>query len=584
MAEPHDTRTAAIAIGVMVASSSSPTDLLGTVTSQAGALCTVTKTDGYTFRVLVDKLVPYQLQDGAPAGSTTQHDPAAEAQAHAMADLEEGCSVTAGSLDTEKFYGTVAQHVTDTEAEEHMREIVRSRPGDYLVDTQVSHAEIGALCSLVMASYPSPISEDATNLVQGMANTMAQDAGLQDWIEAFHVLTWNTRSPEQTTVPASVLPQDEMTHSEWAATPAGKNFLEARTTPITDAEVHERLVIHHKGKWAVLARINGTNAQVIRVADSEAKANDLAAWHNSQIKRLGLVPSATRVISFDDWFLLPEAQQRALVHAADLATFGLADDEAPEQADGADVPTPDARVQQQMDNVAAFHALTVADMPQEVQRMLDIYFHSRPGTAALVMGPTGRDSAVFLKPGGEDVMHMVTELHCSVQAGQINQAQIVLAAPIVLASVLQPDVLLDMEEQLHVLEQDVETEGPLRDALAAITAAIETAKLLLMQRGHSGIGHIEAERHEQRVAHGYGPDHDQQHTDGSMVEAAQHVLASITGHGHVEWPWQNHGHNPVGKDKGLLHDLRVAGALIAAEIDRILVADPEELAKESVME
>lgn len=73
---------------------------------------------------------------------------------------------------------------------------------------------------------------------------------------------------------------------------------------------------------------------------------------------------------------------------------------------------------------------------------------------------------------------------------------------------------------------------------------------------------IATERHRQKTKEGYDPAHDDQHVDGEIGEAAAAYL-----HGDGSWwPWDTNGFKPWG---GRTRNLVVAGALIAAEIDRI---------------
>jgi hypothetical protein len=98
----------------------------------------------------------------------------------------------------------------------------------------------------------------------------------------------------------------------------------------------------------------------------------------------------------------------------------------------------------------------------------------------------------------------------------------------------------------------------------------------------SGIGLIIAERRRQVAVEGYDSTHDDTHTAGDLAEAAatyalpapfrfkysgQKMVpgTSIPG----MWPWPD-GWKPTPNDR--IRELAKAGALIAAEIDRILRA------------
>lgn len=95
------------------------------------------------------------------------------------------------------------------------------------------------------------------------------------------------------------------------------------------------------------------------------------------------------------------------------------------------------------------------------------------------------------------------------------------------------------------------------------------------QRYTRGITMIMAERVRQFTQEGYSLDHDAHHTDGSLLIQAVALCVKGTGIsiGHEDYgidddvdPWglaAKHGHDPV-------RSLVIAGALIAAEIDRLL--------------
>lgn len=89
----------------------------------------------------------------------------------------------------------------------------------------------------------------------------------------------------------------------------------------------------------------------------------------------------------------------------------------------------------------------------------------------------------------------------------------------------------------------------------------------------TGVQLISEERQRQIEIKKWTADHDDGHTDGSLVVSAAQVACDGTD-AHVEDPldrdWgivARHGVN--GKEPDRLHMLAVAGALIAAEIDRI---------------
>lgn len=110
----------------------------------------------------------------------------------------------------------------------------------------------------------------------------------------------------------------------------------------------------------------------------------------------------------------------------------------------------------------------------------------------------------------------------------------------------------------------------------------EEARLLCTSKGIELIAH---ERGRQMVAEGWTPEHDAQHTAGELALAGAAYAAGIplfkeerrytngdTRLPHLymvnAWPWDAHWFKP--KDR--IRDLTRAGALIAAELDRLLAA------------
>ena len=86
----------------------------------------------------------------------------------------------------------------------------------------------------------------------------------------------------------------------------------------------------------------------------------------------------------------------------------------------------------------------------------------------------------------------------------------------------------------------------------------------------TGVGLIAAERKRHVDEEGWTPEHDDEHSGGSMVEAA--VCYALYGEGelaHVvpkEWPWDEKWWKPSTYKRNLVK----AGALIAAELDRVI--------------
>ena len=94
--------------------------------------------------------------------------------------------------------------------------------------------------------------------------------------------------------------------------------------------------------------------------------------------------------------------------------------------------------------------------------------------------------------------------------------------------------------------------------------------------GNHGIDLIAAERIRQMHVEGWTPEHDAKHDRGELAKAAACYAVYGTDAEVIEqeedaWPWSEHW------DKRRKHEdirrLSIAGALIAAEIDRILRAE-----------
>lgn len=92
----------------------------------------------------------------------------------------------------------------------------------------------------------------------------------------------------------------------------------------------------------------------------------------------------------------------------------------------------------------------------------------------------------------------------------------------------------------------------------------------------SGVELIAAERLRQITAEGYDWAHDDEHDEGELaLAAAAYAMTSIgevedRGNGEVWWPWRSRHDAADGfKPTYGVRDLVRAGALIAAEIDRL---------------
>lgn len=88
----------------------------------------------------------------------------------------------------------------------------------------------------------------------------------------------------------------------------------------------------------------------------------------------------------------------------------------------------------------------------------------------------------------------------------------------------------------------------------------------------SGVDLIAAERERQVAAEGWTPEHDDTHTHHELARAgAAYALYGGFGKMPVDvrdlvWPWEPESFKP---SRDRLRDLAKAGALIAAEIDRL---------------
>lgn len=95
-----------------------------------------------------------------------------------------------------------------------------------------------------------------------------------------------------------------------------------------------------------------------------------------------------------------------------------------------------------------------------------------------------------------------------------------------------------------------------------------------------GIQRISLERQRQIDIEGYGEDHDDEHVDdeiawAAVCYAAPGTVYSLTPGASIAfkdpWPWESEADKRSQHDR--IRQLTVAGALIAAEIDRLLRAD-----------
>lgn len=84
----------------------------------------------------------------------------------------------------------------------------------------------------------------------------------------------------------------------------------------------------------------------------------------------------------------------------------------------------------------------------------------------------------------------------------------------------------------------------------------------------NGIARIREERRRQVLYQDWTPEHDDQHDKGELASAAAfYAIPEDFGNMMALWPWDE-AHMKDEYDR--IRQLEVAGALIAAEIDRLL--------------
>lgn len=86
----------------------------------------------------------------------------------------------------------------------------------------------------------------------------------------------------------------------------------------------------------------------------------------------------------------------------------------------------------------------------------------------------------------------------------------------------------------------------------------------------TGSALITAERQRQILKHSYTPIHDAQYTNGQLGEAAIYAINGDYETYPIDWD-EKYRNSIAGVGKSYIERLAVAGALIAAEIDRILL-------------
>ena len=90
----------------------------------------------------------------------------------------------------------------------------------------------------------------------------------------------------------------------------------------------------------------------------------------------------------------------------------------------------------------------------------------------------------------------------------------------------------------------------------------------------NGLERIAAERKRQIEELGWTPEHDKEHVGGHLTRAAiSYLLMNMAYDGKLSkeiYPWGTENWEKAREGKDYLRTLEVAGALIVAEIDRVL--------------
>lgn len=81
----------------------------------------------------------------------------------------------------------------------------------------------------------------------------------------------------------------------------------------------------------------------------------------------------------------------------------------------------------------------------------------------------------------------------------------------------------------------------------------------------TGVERIANERRRQLDVLGWNDEHDDEHVDEELAHAAAYYAIPVTARSGDMWPWRS----PPPPSGDRIHELEKAGALIAAEIDRL---------------
>jgi len=135
------------------------------------------------------------------------------------------------------------------------------------------------------------------------------------------------------------------------------------------------------------------------------------------------------------------------------------------------------------------------------------------------------------------------------------------AAPALIAAYRERDALAEENRRLRYENELLRNERLLTDVYSFTEA----------------VGLIAEERLRKIDGKGYTPEHDDQHTDGSLAECAKAILDGGPNPGD-EW-WEGAAHRICCKhESDRLRQLVIAGAMIVAEIERLQRASPSPAA------
>ena len=207
----------------------------------------------------------------------------------------------------------------------------------------------------------------------------------------------------------------------------------------------------------------------------------------------------------------------------------------------------------------------------------------------------------------DDLGSVIAALHDQIDELETDKERLLCGAPSIEAAVmhregeqrvneimkllmLRPEVVefaLIMEEKFRKHDVDGLDFKVALEGLFARLAADDAAPL-------TGAELIVAERNRQMEKEGWTPEHDAQHVNGQITEAAvcyalnkqkrppNGCMIGSMGHGedvefgfvHPAWPWHSDWDKREKHDR--IKSLSIAGALLAAEIDRLLAAELRE--------